>query len=156
MRSLNPPNYAEAPNGAYPYLGSNRAGYIGATGNPNPWLLRVMPDTELWQQQVTRYNNDPRYGIVATIGMGGAFGGVPTTGTFVDLSESSRFHVGRFDRTNPRAAYPLRPIIAGANAARINPAQQWYAPGYVDGLPVSQSDVLSAMLAKPGTGGYAG
>ena len=71
MRSLNAPDYSVLPNSAYPYMGSNRAGYLGATGNPNPWLLKVAPDTALWQNNVERYNQDPRYGIVATVGMGG-------------------------------------------------------------------------------------
>ena len=155
MRLLNAPNYADTPNTAYPYLGSNRAGYIGATGVPNPYLLKVAPDTALWQNQVMAYNRDPRYGIVATVGLCGVNGGIPATGTFVDLSEATRFHVGRFDRANPRATYPLRPIIAGASAARINPAQTWYGPGYTTTL-VSQSDQLSAMLAKPSYGGYSG
>ena len=155
MRSLNAPDYSVLPNTAYPYMGSNRAGYIGATGNPNPWLLKVAPDTALWQNNVERYNHDPRYGIVATVGMGGALTGVPTTGTFVDLTEASRFHTGRFDRANPRANYPMRPIIAGNAAARVNPAANWYSGGYSNSL-VTQSDVLSAMLAKPSTGGYSG
>jgi hypothetical protein len=155
VRSLNTPSYADLPNVAYPYLGSNRAGYIGATGIPNPYLLKVMPDTRLWQTQVESRNVDPRYGIVGSVGMGGAQIGVPATGTFVDMSEASRFHIGRYDRAEPRAMYPLRPIIAGNNAARTNPAAQWYGPGYTTTLQ-TQSDVLSAMLAKPSVGGYSG
>jgi len=155
MRGLNAPNYADLPNTAYPYLGSNRAGYIGATGIPNPYLLHVAPDTALWQNQVMRYNQDSRYGIVGTIGLCGVNTGVPTSGTFVDLSDATRFHTGRYDRCSPRANYPMRPIIAGAAAARINPAAQWYGPGYTSTL-ISQSDALTAMLAKPAVGGYAG
>lgn len=155
MRSLNAPNYADVPNAAYPFMGSNRAGYLGATGNPNPYLLRVAPDTLLWQNQVQRYNQDARYGIVATVGMAGVNTGVPTSGTFVDLSDNTRFHIGRFDRASPRANYPMRPVVAGAAAARINPAAQWYGPGYTSVL-TSQSDTLTAMLAKPSVGGYSG
>jgi hypothetical protein len=155
MRSLNAPTYADLPNTAYPYLGSNRAGYIGATGIPNPFLLRVAPDTALWQNQVRRYNQDPRYGIVATVGLCGVNTGIPTSGTFVDMSDNTRFHIGRFDRASPRANYPMRPIIAGAAAARLNPAASWYGPGYVSTL-ASQSDALSAMLSKPSFGGYSG
>ncbi len=155
MRGLNAPNYADLPNTAYPYLGSNRAGYIGATGIPNPWLLRVAPDTALWQNQIESRNVDPRYGIVATVGMGGSQAGVPATGTYVDMSSATRFHTGRFDRTDPRAVYPLRPIIAGNSAARVNPAAAWYGPGYTNTL-LTSSDVLTAMLAKPSYGGYSG
>jgi hypothetical protein len=155
VRDLNHPSYADAPNTAYPYLGSNRAGYLGATGVPNPYLLKVAPDTALWQNNVERRNFDVRYGIVATIGMAGSAEGVPTTGTFVDMTDNTRFHTGRFDRANPRANYPMRPVIAGNASARTNPAAQWYAGGYTTNL-VTQSDVLSAMLQKPSTGGYSG
>jgi hypothetical protein len=154
MRFLNPPSYASTPNDAAPWTGSGRAGYIGQVSNANPYLLKVAPDTLLWQQQVYRPASAPGYGIVASVGMGGRVG-VPTTGTFVDLGDDSRFHVNRYARTEPRAHYPLRPVIAGAASARINPAtvQGWYGPGYTSQL-ASQSDVLSAMLAKPSTGGY--
>lgn len=155
MRLLNAPSYADLPNVAYPYLGSNRAGYLGATGLPNPWLLRVMPDTALWQNHVQAYNADPRYGIVASVGTCGVNIGVPTTGTFIDLGPASRFHTGSWGRTEPRANYPMRPIIAGAAAARVNPALSWYNAGYVSNIQSSQ-DLLSAVLAKPGFGGYSG
>ena len=155
MRSLNPPSYADVPNGAVPWPGSGRAGYIGAVSSPNPYLLRVAPDTALWQNQIEAYNADPRYGLVASVGTAGVNIGVPKTGTFVDMSEATRFHMGRFARSDPRAFYPLRPIIAGNASARINPALAWYSGGYTTALP-SMSDQLSAMLNKPSIGGYSG
>jgi hypothetical protein len=155
MRSLNAQEFQSAPNFAYPFLGSNRAGYLGATGLANPWLLKVAPDTKLWQDQVTQRNFDSRYGIVATVGMAGVSEGVAKTGTFVDLSEFSRFGQGSWRRTNPRAAYPMRPIVLGNQYARTNPTQQWYMGGYTSSLP-AMSDQLSAMLNKGSNGGYAG
>jgi len=155
MRSLNSPSYAQAPNDGSPYTTSDKPGFIGAAENANPYRLKTAPDTLLWQNQVTDYNQDPRYGIVATVGMAGAQSGIPKSGTFVDVSAGTRFGVGSFARTEIRTAYPLRPIIAGAGAARINPALSWYTPGYTSALP-SQSDQLSAMLNKPSTGGYSG
>jgi hypothetical protein len=114
-----------------------------------------MPDTALWQNQVMRYNQDPRYGIVATVGTCGVNLGVPTSGTFIDLGPATRFHFGSFGRTEPRANYPMRPIIAGASAARINPALSWYSGGYSNTLQ-SSSDMLSAVMSKGTYGGYSG
>jgi hypothetical protein len=155
MRSLNPQEYFSTPNVGNPYVTSAAPGFIGAQSNVNPWALKVMPDTTLWQNQVTRRNFDSRYGIVATVGMCGASEGVATTGTFIDLSEGTRFNQGSYIRANPRAAYPMRPIILGNQYARTNPTQQWYAGGYTSAVP-SMSDALSSMLNKPATGGYAG
>jgi hypothetical protein len=155
MRTLNAQDTQSLPNNAYPFLGSDRPGYMGATGLANPWLLKVAPDTALWQNQVTQRNFDSRYGIVATVGMAGVSEGVAKTGTFVDLSDASRFGQGSWRRANPRANYPMRPIVLGNAHARTNPAQAWYTGGYTSALP-GMSDQLSAMLNKPSTGGYSG